>query len=81
MHNSHGTLFLRYIFGCAAFIMKDSSERTGNNRTGERRMAPRNDQESGLKLRLPEALLLHMSESYYFYSNVPMPYDISKAQQ
>lgn len=67
MHNSHGTLFLSYIFGCTAFIMKDSSERTGNNRTGERRMASRNDQESGLKLRSPEALLRHMSESYYFY--------------
>lgn len=81
MHNSHGILFLRYIFGCTAFIMEDSSERTGNNRTGERRMASRNDQESGLKLRLPEALLLHMSESYYFYSNVPMLYAISKAQR
>lgn len=74
--------FLGYIFGLADFIMRGQfRERQKTTWTGERGMGLRNDHEPELKLGSPEALLHNVSESYYFYWNVPMLNSILKALQ
>ncbi len=80
-HYSHGAIFRLYFWPCCLYYERTVQRKTGNNWTGERGMGSRNDHEPELKLGSPEALLRHVSESYYFYWNVPMLNSILKALQ
>ncbi len=80
-HYSHGAIFRLYFWPCCLYYERTVQRKTGNNWTGERGMGSRNDHEPELKLGSPEALLHNVSESYYFYWNVPMLNSILKALQ
>lgn len=80
-HYSHGAIFRLYFWPCCLYYERTVQRKTGNNWTGERGMGLRNDHEPELKLGSPEALLHNVSESYYFYWNVPMLNSILKALQ